>query len=195
MTASLLEQFCEMENGALRSIDLSKLYQACEAEQAKPRVRLAVARSTPSEAVAWLQRLFVPPGSQSTALVRRQHVGLARYSSTSLDVATKQQPLDLSFQPLETRSYSVETSNDSRDGDGNGGNGGGRKTGQMEIELPFGMPRFVNARTLKAMFGGRPWDRLFRKSGNAWIVCPDSFRIDVRDGTQLFRLGKIQIAS
>ena len=69
------------------------------------------------------------------------------------------------------------------------------KDGRSEIHLPFGMPRFVNARTLKAMLGAKPWDRLFRKTGTGWNICPDSLQIDITDSSKVFRLGKIQVLS
>ena len=191
MTVSLAE-FCEIENGALRSIDLSKLYRPCQAERPEQGVRLVSTRPMPSEAVVWLQRLLMPPRSENMALVPRRQSALIRASSGFLSAKPRQErqaDLDVKLQPLEPQTYSVETSND-------GGNvGGAKKNSRIGIELPFGMPRFVNAQTLKAMLGASRSDRLFRKAGAGWIVCPDSFRIDVMDQREVFRLGKIQVLS
>ncbi|MBZ5565100.1 MAG: hypothetical protein LAP13_22095 [Acidobacteriia bacterium] len=57
------------------------------------------------------------------------------------------------------------------------------------------MPRFVSAATLKGMFGADDGETLFRKVGKRWEVCPDSFEIDLKDRTRVFRLGQVQIFS
>jgi hypothetical protein len=64
-----------------------------------------------------------------------------------------------------------------------------------DVRLPFGVPRFVNAATLRAMAGGRPFDRLLKKIGDAWEFVKDETMIDLLNGTQLFKLGRITIYS
>ena len=64
-----------------------------------------------------------------------------------------------------------------------------------DVRLPFGVPRFVNAATLRAMAGGRPFDRLLKKVEDAWKFVKDETMIDLFNGTQLFKLGRITIYS
>src|SRR5207248_385860 len=71
----------------------------------------------------------------------------------------------------------------------------GSGDGQITVGLPYGMPQFVNARTLKAICGVNRADVLFRKIGDRWEICPDSLRVDLADRTQMFRIGKLQIYS
>ena len=73
MTASLFDQFSEMENGALRSIDLSRLYRLCQTEKPEHHLQLAAPRSTPTQALARLQQLLHPLHSAFMALVPRTH--------------------------------------------------------------------------------------------------------------------------
>ena len=67
--------------------------------------------------------------------------------------------------------------------------------GRADLELPFGMPRFVNATTLKQMLKAKRSDVLLRRVGSQWEICDDSQRIDLRDASVEFRLGAIQIFS
>jgi len=68
-------------------------------------------------------------------------------------------------------------------------------TGSADIHLPTGMPRFVNAATLKRMLGAEPSELLLKKSGERFDVCDDSTKIDLTDESVEFRLGAIQIFS
>ena len=68
-------------------------------------------------------------------------------------------------------------------------------TGTAEMKLPFGMPRFVNAATLKKMLKAERSELLLRRTGERWEICEDSTRIDLMDDTVEFRLGAVQIFS
>ena len=81
---------------------------------------------------------------------------------------------ELKLKPSELRSYSV---------------------GGVTIDLPFGLPRYINAATLKALVRARPRDLLFRKAAQGWEICSDSQVIDVQDNTAVFRIGKVEILS
>ena len=72
-------------------------------------------------------------------------------------------------------------------------NGGAAK--DFEFEIPLGLPRFVNAATLKAMIGAGSRDVLFHKIGERWEICPDSYRVDLEDRGEIFQIGRLQIAS
>ena len=68
--------------------------------------------------------------------------------------------------------------------------------GIAELDLPPGMPRFVNARTLKHMLKAKPGGVLLKRNGgNRWEICEDSTQIDLADEKVEFRLGAVQIFS
>lgn len=64
-----------------------------------------------------------------------------------------------------------------------------------DVRLPFGVPRFVNARTLRLMAGGSPFDQLLKKVGPAWEFVEDNTRIDLTNPREEFRLGRLTIFS
>ena len=68
-------------------------------------------------------------------------------------------------------------------------------TGTAEMKLPFGMPRFVNAATLKKMLKAKRSELLLRRTGERWEICEDSTKIDLMDDSVEFRLGAVQIFS
>jgi hypothetical protein len=68
-------------------------------------------------------------------------------------------------------------------------------SGVADLDLPFGMPRFVNAATLKQMFRASPADLLLKKCGVGWEVCENSLIVDLTDDSVEFRLGPVQILS
>ena len=66
----------------------------------------------------------------------------------------------------------------------------------IEIELPFGTPRFTNAATLRQLLGGKPGDRLLRNTQNGtWEICEDSLRVDLLDQHVQFRVGPVAVYS
>lgn len=67
--------------------------------------------------------------------------------------------------------------------------------GSAELKIPGGMPRFVNAATLKRMLRAAPSDTLLKRSGAQWEICENSTRIDLLDDSVEFRLGTIQVFS
>jgi len=70
-----------------------------------------------------------------------------------------------------------------------------KSAGVADLDLPFGMPRFVNAATLKRMFKAQRSELLLKKVGERWEICVDSTRIDLTDDSVEFRLGAVQIFS
>ena len=66
---------------------------------------------------------------------------------------------------------------------------------RAEVRLPFGVPRFVNGATLRAMAGGRPLDQLLKKVGDVWEFVEDDTMIDLTNGSEQFRLGRLTIFS
>ena len=57
-----------------------------------------------------------------------------------------------------------------------------------EVRLPFGVPQFINAATLRAIAGGRPFDQLFKQVGGAWEFVPDDTMIDLTNPREQFSL-------
>ncbi len=68
-------------------------------------------------------------------------------------------------------------------------------SGVVNLDLPFGMPQFINAATLKRMLNAKRSELLLKRTGARWIVCEDSTRIDLLDDSVEFRLGAVQIFS
>ncbi len=66
---------------------------------------------------------------------------------------------------------------------------------RKDAALPFGIGRYVNAATLKAIAGGRRVDQLLKKTPAGWEFVPNDTRIDLQDSTQEFRLGRLTIFS
>ena len=66
---------------------------------------------------------------------------------------------------------------------------------RRDVGLPFGVPRYVNAVTLKAMAGGKKFDRLLKKMDAGWEFVDNDTMIDLTDGSQEFKLGKLTIFS
>jgi hypothetical protein len=67
--------------------------------------------------------------------------------------------------------------------------------GIAELDLPPGMPRFVNAATLKRMLRADASDLLLKRTGERWEICEASLRVDLLDSSVEFRLGAIQVWS
>lgn len=66
---------------------------------------------------------------------------------------------------------------------------------RRDVGLPFGVPRHVNAATLKAIAGGKTFDRLLKKTDVGWEFVENDAMIDLTDGSQEFKLGKLTIFS
>jgi hypothetical protein len=66
---------------------------------------------------------------------------------------------------------------------------------RREAALPFGTPRFVTVAILKRLAGGKGFDRLLRKVGDRWEFVADDVMVDLTDGTQQFKLGRLTIFS
>lgn len=66
---------------------------------------------------------------------------------------------------------------------------------RRDVPLPYGIKRYVNAATLKAIAGGRPVDRLLKKTRSGWEFVQNDVLIDLTDGSQEYRLGRLTIFS
>ena len=66
---------------------------------------------------------------------------------------------------------------------------------RRDVGLPFGVPRYVNAATLKAIAGGKRFDRLLKKTDAGWKFVDNDTMIDLTDGSREFKLGKLTIFS
>jgi hypothetical protein len=131
--------------------------------------------------------LVSPSRAHSVRLVHRNAA-----PTVALAKAPVRKPRRTALAPLETQTLSVPkvTGVISRLAGGNWD-----ADGTMELTLPFGMPRFVNARTLKRMLKAQLADVLLKRNGSRWEICEDSTQIDLADETVEFRLGAVQIFS
>jgi hypothetical protein len=66
---------------------------------------------------------------------------------------------------------------------------------RKDVSLPYGLGRYANAATVKAIAGGGRFDRLMRKTAGGWEFVADGTRIDLTDGAQEFRVGRVTIFS
>jgi hypothetical protein len=66
---------------------------------------------------------------------------------------------------------------------------------RRDVGLPYGVPRYVNAATLKAIAGGRSFDRLLKKTPAGWEFVNNDTLIDLTDSAQEYRLGRLTIFS
>jgi hypothetical protein len=66
---------------------------------------------------------------------------------------------------------------------------------RADVGLPYGIPRWVNAATLKALAGGKPFDRLLKKTPSGWAFVADQTMVDLADKTVEFKLGQLTIFS
>jgi len=198
-----LNDFCTLENGAVKSIDFSRLYSIHQQKRnALPTDRsllLVDTRPRNSDLSGILQRMFAWPEKDGLAIVRRSDLTLSR-QGTPEDIRgvthppsssrVRKQDREPRLKLHGTATYSVGASPESlprKDGI--------KDLGHIELEIPPGLPRFVIARTLKKMLSGHGSAILFRKIDQRWEICPDSFRVDLEDPTQVFRLGEVQIYS
>ena len=196
---------CKFENGVLASVDFSKIYSLSRDEKrvsrptayAEVRDLCLITRERPGDFPGLLAPLLPALRERSDLPVLRSDLSLVP-SSRPLAAASlpslvapsgleqRKGEVNINLHQLPKRTYSVE-----RAPGAHPGSAGGR----VEMEVPFGMPRYVNVRTLKAMLGASSWDPLFRKAGERWKICPDSYQVDLEDRNQVYRLGKLQILS
>ena len=209
-----LRDVFEVEDGVLKSLDLSKLFFPDHGELrdvastewfSDHDVRLIRLQPKPANLSGRLRELLTPPQTTTRAIVPRGELTLIRGGRSQPDGSGRARISLRSFprtktesapkiRPLPRSMYSVARSPDPSF---LGGLLGGALKGRsrLEIELPFGVPRFVSAVTLKVMLGADEEETLFKKNGKRWEICSDSFEVDLKDWTQVFRLGPVQIYS
>lgn len=187
--------FLEVEDGSLKSVDLSKLFFPDDkAESHEGRIVTGQPEPSHPDPLPKLARWPATPAGPFT-LTQAETSAIVRLPILSIQSPPKRNARPLpKLQLPPTTTFSVQRS---RDSSALGGllTEGLQKRERAQIELPFGMPRFVSAATLKGMFGADDGETLFRKVGKRWEVCPDSFEIDLKDRTRVFRLGQVQIFS
>jgi len=66
---------------------------------------------------------------------------------------------------------------------------------RTEVRLPFGVPQFANAATLRVMAGGRSSDQLMKKVDGVWEFVSDKTMIDLSNSSEHYRLGRLTILS
>jgi hypothetical protein len=66
---------------------------------------------------------------------------------------------------------------------------------KRDVGLPYGVPRVINAATLKRLAGGQSADRLLKNTRAGWVFVPDADLIDLTDSSQEYRLGRLTIFS
>ena len=188
---------CKFKNGVLESIDLSKLHFPDDEEPGQDIHLVKVAPKPTS--------LLAPPGMAGREAVPRGDLALTRVGTSQLSTAVpsllplrtfpkRKAAFSPQIRPLPKAKYSADRQLDSSLlGSLLTGALGERE--RIKIELPFGLPRFVNAATLKAMLGADDGETLFKKVAYRWEVCADSLEVDLKDRRQVFRLGRVQIYS
>jgi hypothetical protein len=65
----------------------------------------------------------------------------------------------------------------------------------IEIELPFGTGRYIPAKALRRLLGGRRGDALLKLVAGQWIICDDHVQVDLTDTNTQFRVGPIAVYS
>jgi len=66
---------------------------------------------------------------------------------------------------------------------------------KTDVALPFGVPRHVSAGTLKRLAGGTAVDTMLELINGAWDFVSDDARIDLKDRSRVFRVGRALILS
>ena len=66
---------------------------------------------------------------------------------------------------------------------------------KADVALPFGVPRHVSAGTLKRLAGGTAADTMLELINGAWDFVSDDARIDLKDRSRVFRVGRALILS
>ena len=192
-----LRDVCEVEDGLVKSIDLSKLFFP---EPGDGGEEICLVRPAPRLAYPDAPRLMSRETAPTQALALRRKgtsqlvLSFSARALPALSFPKRKAVQSLRFRPMPKATYSISKSPDSSLLDGLFA--GTRDQAQsIELSLPFGMPQFVSVGTLKAMLGADGDETLFRKSGTRWEPCADSVEVDLKDRARLFRLGKVQIYS
>ena len=170
----------KFEDGILKSVDLSALYQISKSERKTPAPLLT----------RWAEDTNLNLMILPTTRINREKAAEANHLRLIFQRAPLKRKNVASLRRIHqqpTKIYPVVIDRDDKFFPP-------PKTG-FELEVPFGAPRFVNATTLKAMLSAPDSDLLLRKVGKQWEICPDSFEVDLMDASQVFRLGKLQIYS
>jgi hypothetical protein len=168
---------------ALTTVDMTRVYSLVRAEEAqrvlpRPGPELQLRPLGSREAVLTLSKASAPP----------PQLELQREQSMLPTYLLKLQPVDLplipmSLQRLNQNIYRVFM-----------GGFDGPAT-PVELDIPTGLPRFVNAATLKSIVGASSSDVVLRKVGERWEICGDAYSVDLQDRTQVFRVRHLEISS
>ena len=70
-----------------------------------------------------------------------------------------------------------------------------RNNEELNVELPYGVPRHVRAGMLKLLLRANRRDNLLELKGDAWEFVDDKSWVDVTDRRRVFRIGRLQILS
>ena len=155
---------------------------------------------TPTHTVNFARILPLFQTVQETAIsptrLVSQDLQLARLGSASRGSAQLQSSRPAAkarFEPLKSKDFSIPRASGviSRAA----GIADVKTLGTTHMELPFGMPRFVNVATLKKMLKAKFSETLLKRVGDSWEICENSMKVDLADDSQEFRLGMIQIFS
>lgn len=66
---------------------------------------------------------------------------------------------------------------------------------KRDVGLPYGVPRVINAATLKRIAGARVGEQLLKNTPGGWVFVSDEALIDLTDSTQEYRVGRLAIFS
>jgi hypothetical protein len=190
-----LAEACTFENGRVKSVDFSRLFILSRSSDPPETAQLMLARSRgkkSTDLANLLAQLFPDPTIRSTALVPRNDLCLVRATQRPEGTAAPF-PSAVKLESLPQQTYSIEKPAGTRFGKKEAGLR--EHADRFEVDLPFGMPRFITASTLKALLGAGISEVLLQKCGPRWKICSNAQRIDLQDGSQTFRLGQIEIRS
>ena len=169
-----------------KAVDLARLFALSEerketpAALARPLLPTTTGKTTPMAGVAGI---FGDP---------RNGVGLSASTRLSLEVkqeTTSQRhvltvPKPKRFRINRAEGYVSRAYDEARL----------RDTGKQEITLPFFASPLIGASELKFLFGW-PKGVLLKQEGARWRIVEDAEQVDLRDRTQSYRLGPIEVYS
>lgn len=167
---------------AQTAIDFSEVYSLVQAAKEPLHELPASHTSLPPRALGNPIRELILKAFGAAPVALQLHGGSRMVSVPQLSRIGRS-PTTLILRQPEPDIFRIEI--DARDG----------TASPLAFDIPAGLPRLINAATLKRILGGKPSDIIFRKAGTHWEICDESYQIDLQDRTKVFRLGKIEISS
>jgi hypothetical protein len=198
-----LKEICSFKNGEIDSINLSKVYVCSQtdvytslirASKIQPSALLTLAERPQNPDRDWMQMIksMLPEGEVPTVRnILKLAARPANNQSLTLTIrgqAKTPDAADLCAVELPEKTVAIGAIRSTFPSRANIQN--------MELDIPFGMPRYVNVPTLRKMLGRSDSEKLLRNvGGDRWEICPESFMVDLTNPDVLFQLGPLNIYS